>query len=134
MTALLTERAAGLRGFESRLKSRKAVLSFEYDGALGEEDRVALEDALRALCAAALPVTEDFMARDEAEARLPNMYQVPPGDEPVRVVRVGEGEQLADERACIGTHVAHTGEIVNPRLPTLRREKDGRWRVTLVVD
>ena len=134
MTRLLTERAAGLRAFESRLKSRKAVLSFDYDGELGEADRAALEGALRELCEAALPVSEATMGREEAVMRLPNMHQVPPGDGPVRVVRVGAGEPLADERACIGEHVAHTGEILNPRLPTLRREADGRWRVTLVVD
>jgi len=42
------------------------------------------------------------MERAEAEKRLPNMHQVPADGDRIRVVRVGEGQQLADERACIG--------------------------------
>ncbi|MGB0389780.1 MAG: hypothetical protein ACPGWR_33585, partial [Ardenticatenaceae bacterium] len=64
---------------------------------------------------------------------LPNLHQVPSEADPVRVVRIGEGDSLADERACIGTHVANTSEIKKPRLPTLRQEGENRWRINLMV-
>ncbi|HEX8682598.1 MAG TPA: hypothetical protein VF707_09820 [Ardenticatenaceae bacterium] len=133
LTRLLHERFPDLTDFQTRLKSRKGVISFTYGGRMTEADRLALEQALQQISADALPVTVGFLPRAEAEARLPNMFQVPDDADPVRVVRVGEGEKVADERACIGTHVANTAEIVNPRLPTLREEEPGRWRVTLVV-
>ena len=133
LTRLLYDRFPGLTDFQVRLKSRKGVITFTYDGSLSERDRLALEQALQQISTDALPVTVGFVPRSEAEARLPNMFQVPDDADPVRVVRVGQGENVADERACIGTHVASTAEIINPRLPTLREEEPGRWRVTLVV-
>lgn len=133
ITRLLHERYPALHDFNTRLKSRKAIITFRYAGALDETDRAALEGALQAISAAALPVSEAMMPRTEAEQRLPNMHQVPDDADPVRVVRVGVGAQLVDERACIGEHVANTREIVNPRLPTLRQEEPGAWRLNLVV-
>jgi Ser-tRNA(Ala) deacylase AlaX len=133
LTRLLHERFPNLTDFQTRLKSRKGVITFMSEGLITEADRLALEQALQQISQDALPVTVGFLPRAEAEARLPNMFQVPDDADPVRVVRVGEGEKVADERACIGTHVANTAEIVNPRLPTLREEEPGHWRVTLVV-
>lgn len=133
LTRLLHDRFSGLTDFQVRLKSRKGVVTFSYNGPITEADRRALEQALQQISANALPVTVGFLPRAEAEERLPNMFQVPDDANPVRVVRVGEGENVADERACIGTHVTSTAEIVNPRLPTVREEERGRWRVTLVV-
>jgi misacylated tRNA(Ala) deacylase len=133
LTQLLHERFPGLTDFQTRLKSRKGVITFAYEGPITEADRLALEQALQQISADALPVMVSFLPRAEAEARLPNMFQVPDDADPVRVVRVGDGEKVADERACIGTHVANTAEIVSPRLPTLREEEPDRWRVTLVV-
>ncbi len=133
LTRLVHQRFPTLSEFSTRLKSRKGVITFAYQGQVSEADRAALESALRALCEAALPVTELYLSRADAEARLPNMQQVPEDATLVRVVRVGTDETLADERACIGQHVAHTGEIVNPRLPTLREEAPGCWRLNLVV-
>lgn len=134
ITKLLHDRLPSLSDFGTRLKSRKAVVSFRWDGPLGETERLALERALQEISEAALPVSTFLLDWGEAEEQLPNLYQVPVGSEQVRVVRVGEGDRIADERACIGRHVATTAEIVNPRLPTLREEAPGQWRLTLVVD
>lgn len=134
LTRLLHERFPELSDFSTRLKSRKCVVAFTYAGHIADSERAALEARLRALSEAALPVTVGFMARAEAEVRLPNLHQVPTDADPVRVVWVGEGESLADERACIGAHVANTSEIRNPRLPTLREEEPHQWRLNLVVD
>ena len=134
LTALIHSHFPDLTWFVTRLKSRKAVVRFDCAGVVDEQRRRRLEEQLRALCAAGLPVTTYTVSRDVAEARLPNMHQLPAGEGPVRVVRIGREDQVADERACIGEHVSRTSEIRNPRLPTSREEEPGRWRVTLVVD
>lgn len=133
ITQLLHSRYPTLRDFQTRLKSRKCVVSFHYEGTIAEADRAELEAALQAISAAQLPVSEHHLPRTEAAARLPNLHQIPEEVDPVRVVRVGDESWLADERACIGQHVAHTGEIQNPRLPTLREEAPDQWRLNLVV-
>ncbi len=132
ITRLVQTRFPTLHTFTTRLKSRKCVVEFDYSGNVTEEDRKALEQALQEIAAAHLPVTIRFIPRAEAEATMPNLHQVPDDADPVRIVQVGEGETLADERCCIGTHIANTSEIHEPRLPTLRWE-EGRWRLTLVV-
>ncbi len=133
LTRLLYDRFGSLSNFKTRLKSRKCVVSFVYDGAITKEDCAILQERLQSISAAALSVTATYMARAQAKQRLPNMHQVPPDADPVRVVRVGAGATLADERACIGTHVANTSEIKNPRLPTLRKEPDNGWRINMMV-
>lgn len=132
ITRLLYTRFSTLQEFSTRLKSRKCVVEFAYDGKITEADRLALESQLKGIAEADLPVTIDFLPREVAAATMPNLHQVPADADPVRIVRVGVGESLADERCCIGTHVKMTGEIHEPRLPTLRQE-EGKWRITLVV-
>jgi Ser-tRNA(Ala) deacylase AlaX len=132
MTRLLYTRFPTLEAFSTRLKSRKCVIEFTYDGMVTEGDRSALESQLKKISEANLPVTIDFLPREVATQTMPNLHQVPADADPVRIVRVGAGDSLADERCCIGTHVQTTGEIHEPRLPTLRQE-EGKWRITLVV-
>lgn len=134
VTRLVHNRFPTLTDFSTRLKSRKAVIAFRYAGDVTEADRLALEQQLQAISTANLPVTEAYMARDEAAVKMPNLHQVPDDSDPVRIVRVGTGDTLADERCCSGRHVTTTAEILNPRLPTLREEEPGLWRLTLVVD
>ena len=133
VTRLLHDRFPTLTEFKTRLKSRKCVVTFAYEGDVTQADCATMQEKLHAISAAALPVSATYMERAEAEIRLPNMHQVPADAESIRVVRVGEKDNLADERACIGHHVANTSEIKNPRLPTLRREGAARWRINLVV-
>jgi misacylated tRNA(Ala) deacylase len=133
LTRLLQQRFPTMGDLQIRLKSRKAVFTFGYEGVITPADRESLEQALQEIARAAFPVMEGSIPRVEALARLPNMHQVPEDADPVRVIQVGEGAQVVDERACIGRHVTTTAAIVNPRLPTLREEEPGIWRVTLVV-
>lgn len=132
ITRLLYTRFPTLQEFSTRLKSRKCVVEFVYDGTVTEVDRMALESQLKEIATANLFVTIHFLPRQVAVRTMPNLHQVPVDADPVRIVRVGRGENLADERCCIGTHVHSTGEIHEPRLPTLRQE-EGKWRITLVV-
>ena len=133
ITRLVHTRFSACYDFKTRLKSRKCVVEFGYEGDVTEADRQALEQELKSIAATSLPVVIRFIPRTEAEATMPNLYQVPEDADPVRIVQVGEGASLVDERCCIGNHVANTSEIHEPRLPTLRQE-EGRWRLTLVVN
>ena len=133
VTRLLHDRFPTLTQFKTRLKSRKCVVTFTYEGQVTEADCAMIQERLQAISAAALPISATYMERVEAETRLPNMHQVPADADKIRVVRVGEANELVDERACIGHHVVNTSEIKNPRLPTLRREDATRWRINLMV-
>jgi misacylated tRNA(Ala) deacylase len=133
LTRLLCERFQALSNLQIRLKSRKAVFTFSYEGLITPADRESLELALQEIARADLPVIEGSVPRSEALARLPNMHQVPEDADPVRVIQVGVSTGTVDERACIGRHVTSTASIANPRLPTLREEEPGVWRLTLVV-
>jgi misacylated tRNA(Ala) deacylase len=129
LTAVLCRRFPTIHDYSSRLKSRKCVFEFHYDSALTDAEMQAVEAEVQAIAARNLPVETFIIPRDQAN-HLPNLHQVPTDADTVRVVRLGD----ADERACIGQHVAHTGEIINFRITTLRQEQPGLWRINFVVD
>lgn len=129
LTAVLCRRFPRLRDYRSRLKSRKCVFEFSYDGPITETDIAEVEQEVKAIIAADAPTVIRIIPREEA-GFLPNLHQVPLDAETVRVVRLGD----ADERACIGQHVARTGEIVNFRITTVRQEGPGFWRINFSVD
>ncbi|HBY96416.1 MAG: hypothetical protein M5U01_13080 [Ardenticatenaceae bacterium] len=129
LTAVLGRRFPEIREYNSRLKSRKCVFEFHYDGTLTAADLAEVEREVKAIIAAD-EATEIRTVAREAASSLPNLHQVPQGAETVRVVRLGD----ADQRACIGRHVARTGEIVNFRITTLRQAQPGLWRINFSVD
>ena len=92
------------------------------------EDKQALEEALNALIARDLEVTEDWITEAELEANpglVKTMSVKPPmGAGRVRLVRIGQGEDQVDLQPCGGTHVRRTGEIGPVRLGKV--EKKGR--------
>ncbi len=104
----------------------KSRLDFDMPDAPG--DKAALEDALNALIARDLPVSEDWITDAELAAR-PEMVKTmsvapPTGQGRVRLVRIGAGDDQVDLQPCGGTHVARTGEIGPVRLGKI--EKKGR--------
>lgn len=102
------------------------------------EDRAALEEALNALVARDLPVTEDWITDEELAANpglVKTMSVKPPtGQGRVRLVRIGSGAGQVDLQPCGGTHVARTGEI--GRIVLGRVESKGRRnrRVSIVLE
>jgi Ser-tRNA(Ala) deacylase AlaX len=78
-------------------------------------DRDAIEDALNALIARDLAISEDWITDAELDANpglVKTMSVAPPrGAGRVRLVRIGQGECQVDLQPCGGTHVARTGEI-----------------------
>ena len=91
-------------------------------------DAAALEEALNALIARDLAVTDDWITDAELEANpglVKTMSVRPPmGQGRVRLVRIGAGADQVDLQPCGGTHVARTGEIGRVRIA--RIEKKGR--------
>ncbi len=92
------------------------------------EDKQALEDALNALIARDLEVSEDWISDAELDANpglVKTMSVKPPkGAGRVRLVRIGTADEQVDLQPCGGTHVRRTSEIGPVRLGKV--EKKGR--------
>lgn len=110
----------------------------DFDMAEAPEDKQAIEDALNALIARDLPVTEDWITDAELEANpglVKTMSVKPPmGAGKVRLVRIGQGEDQVDLQPCGGTHVARTGEIGPVRLGKIEKKGRQNRRVSLHLD
>lgn len=129
LTAALTARLREMGNYSSRLKSRKCVFEFDYPGQLTADDVDWVQARIEGWIAAGAATRIEHVPRAGAND-LPNLDQVPDAADPVRVVRLGD----FDARACVGTHVANTGEIENFRITSWRAVAAERWRVNFVVD
>ena len=111
----------------------KGRLDFDMPEAPG--DKAALDEALNALIARDLPVTEDWITDAELAAN-PGLVktmsvQPPTGAGRVRLVRIGTGDAQVDLQPCGGTHVARTGEIGTVTLGKIEKKGRQNRRVTL---
>lgn len=96
------------RAFSSHIERKKSKCDYRFPRDLTPEERAALEAAVNDAVRAALPVREEFMARELAEREL-DLGRLPEGvaGEKLRVIRIGD----YDACPCIGQHVASTAEI-----------------------
>jgi misacylated tRNA(Ala) deacylase len=95
------------RSFSMHLEKKKSKCDYHFTRNLTDEEVSAIETKLNELINADLPVTEDFMPRDEADkvfdlSRLPDV-----ASNTLRIIKVGD----YDACPCIGTHVKSTKEI-----------------------
>ena len=100
----------------------------DFDMPEAPEDSAAINEALNALVARDLPVTDDWITDAELAAN-PGLVKTlsvapPKGAGRVRLVRIGLGSDQIDLQPCGGTHVASTGQIGALRLGKI--EKKGR--------
>jgi len=107
----------------------------DFDMPEPPEDVAALEEALNALIACDLAVSDQWITDAELDAN-PGLVKTmsvrpPTGQGRVRLVRIMDGERLVDLQPCGGTHVRRTGEI--GRVEIGKIEKKGRLnrRVTI---
>ncbi len=112
------------RPFTTHIEKKKSKADYRFDRTLTDDEARAVEEQVNALIAADLPVTEEFLSREEAEltfdlSRLPDAS----GDR-VRVIRCGD----ADTCPCSGPHVRSTGECGKIRLISWSYE-EGALRV-----
>ncbi|MCX7644939.1 MAG: alanyl-tRNA editing protein [Rhodobacteraceae bacterium] len=101
-------------------------------------DRAALEEALNALVARDLPVTEDWITDEELAAN-PGLVRTlsvrpPAGQGRVRLVRIGQGAEQVDLQPCGGTHVARTGEIGRILLGKVESKGRQNRRVAIALE
>lgn len=92
------------------------------------EDKLTLEQALNALIARDLTVSEQWITDEELAAN-PGLVktmsvQPPKGAGRVRLVRMGTEDEQVDLQPCGGTHVKSTAEIGRVRIGKI--EKKGR--------
>jgi len=118
------------------ITAEKGRLDFDMPEA--PEDKAALEEALNALIARDLPVSDDWITDAELAANpglVKTMSVAPPsGAGRVRLVRIGEGADQVDLQPCGGTHVKRTGEIGPVRLGKIEKKGRQNRRVTILVD
>ena len=111
----------------------KGRLDFDMPEAPG--DKAALEEALNALMARDLAVSEDWITDAELAANpglVKTMSVKPPmGAGRVRLIRIGAGETQVDLQPCGGTHVARTSEIGPLTLGKIEKKGRQNRRVTL---
>ncbi len=109
----------------------------DFDMPEAPEDKQAIEDALNALIARDLAVTDEWITDDELAANpglVKTMSVSPPvGQGRVRLVRIGASADTVDLQPCGGTHVARTSEIGRVSLGKIEKKGRQNRRVTLLL-
>jgi len=112
------------RSRNAHIERKKSKCDYLLESCPSEEQVSEIETKVNEVIAAALPVTIEFMSREDA-ARIVDLSKLPEdASETLRIVRIGD----YDTCACIGAHVRNTSEI--GELKILSHDfKDGVWRV-----
>ena len=117
------------RAFSSHIERKKSKLDYRLPLALSDEAIRSLEEYINGIVREDVPVTEEYLSKEEAMKRL-DMSRLPENaSETVRVIKIG----TYDECLCAGTHVARTSEIGNFRI-TSSRYQDGVQRIVFKLD
>ena len=112
------------RSRNAHIERKKSKCDYLLQAAPSEAQVAQIEEAVNAVIAQHLPVTIEFMPREQATA-IVDLSKLPEDASPtLRIVRVGD----YDACACIGAHVANTAEIGTFKILSHDYE-DGRWRV-----
>ena len=110
----------------------------DFDMAEAPEDKEALAEALNALVARDLEISETWITDAELDANpglVKTMSVMPPrGAGRVRLVRIGTSDEQIDLQPCGGTHVARTGEIGRLRIGRVEKKGKQNRRVYLHLE
>lgn len=112
------------RSRNSHIERKKSKINFQLSTAPTQEQIEEIERRINELIAADLPVTYEFVTRDNLPegvtlAKLPEN-----ASDTLRIVRIGD----YDVCACLGTHVASTKEIGTFRI-TSTSFNEGSFRI-----
>lgn len=118
-----------------QISTDKGRLDFDMPEA--PADVAAIEEALNALIARDLAVTESWITDEELMANpglVKTMSVRPPmGQGRVRLVRIGTPETQIDMQPCGGTHVARTAEIGRVEIGKIEKKGKINRRVSLIL-
>ncbi|MGE5838923.1 MAG: hypothetical protein ACM34H_03240, partial [Deltaproteobacteria bacterium] len=108
------------RCFRAHIERKQSKCDYRFARSLTDQEILTIESNVKRVIESDLPVTEEFLAREEAEA-LYNLDRLPEqtGDR-IRIVRVGD----YDACPCIGPHVRSTREIGGFRILSSSFEDD----------
>ncbi len=116
-----------------QISAEKGRLDFDMPEA--PEDKEAIAEALNALIARDLEVTESWITDAELEANpglVKTMAVKPPmGAGRVRLVRIGTVDEQIDLQPCGGTHVQRTSEIGRMRIGKIEKKSRLNRRVNI---
>ena len=112
LTGTIVKRYGCERAFTTHIEKKKSKIDFRLDVQPSPEDLADIERTVNEVLAQGLPVTEEFLHREEAMARF-NLSRLPEdAGDTVRIVRVGD----YDACPCIGEHVENTAGIPPVRI------------------
>ena len=95
------------RSRNAHVERKKSKCDYILDSCPTEEQIAAIEGKVNEVIASGLPVTIEFMDREQADA-IVDLSKLPEdASETLRIVRIGG----YDACACIGAHVKNTSEI-----------------------
>ena len=116
-----------------QISAEKGRLDFDMPEA--PEDKEAIAEALNALIARDLEITESWITDAELEANpglVKTMAVKPPmGAGRVRLVRIGTVDEQIDLQPCGGTHVQRTSEIGRMRIGKIEKKSRLNRRVNI---
>ena len=116
------------RSRNSHIERKKSKINFLIDRPLTQEEVADIESRINELIQADLPVTYEFVTRDNIPAGVTLAKLPDSASDTLRIVRIGD----YDICACLGTHVKSTREIGNFRI-TSTSFNEGSFRIVYKV-
>jgi Ser-tRNA(Ala) deacylase AlaX len=112
------------RSFRAHIEKKKSKCDYHFNRPLTGEEIKDIESKVNQVIESDLPVREEFLVREEAQAQY-NLERLPEetGDR-IRIIKVGD----YDACPCIGPHVRSTREIGEFRILSSSFE-DGVLRI-----
>lgn len=116
------------RSKNAHIERKKSKINWPLSAEPTAEEIASIERTINELIAQDLPVTYEFVTRDQVPGNVPLDKLPEDASETLRLVRIGD----YDVCACIGTHVKSTAEIGNFRI-TSTSYNDGVFRIVFKV-
>ena len=116
------------RSKNTHIERKKSKINWPLPSSPTPDQIAKIENTINDLIQQNLPVTYEYVTRDEIPANVP-LDKLPDDASPtLRLVHIGD----YDVCACIGTHVQSTGEIGSFRI-TSTSYKDGDFRIVFKI-
>ena len=95
------------RSYNAHIERKKSKMSFHLDRKPSRQDEKLIEQEMNRLISEDLPVTFEFVSRDELPEKI-SLERLPDdASDTIRLVRIGD----YDVCPCIGKHVRSTAQI-----------------------